>query len=173
MFEILLSGFLDTLFSLLWWSWAHPDLAGLALSGTAFVMIVWLCVPPELVCYSQRDWRMAQRASGRLAVLLYCRQHDIDLALGRKIGQTLLEFFLKMAGIPNPCDFSWDGGFAASRAYPLGRSRQEYINLCLALRFWPWKRTQTLQRILDKNNGYFPGSWQAISLAARNNRLPS
>ncbi|MBP6929742.1 MAG: hypothetical protein KBB77_02290 [Candidatus Moranbacteria bacterium] len=183
MFEILLSGFLDTLFSLLWWSWAHPDLAGLALSGTALFLIGWLHVPPVLEYYWQRGQvtvrpinvrnEIARHVSGRVAVISFCRQHGIRLALRQRIGRTFLEFFLKVFGIPDPRDFSWDGGFAAIQVYPLGHSRREYINLCLARRIWPWKRAKTLQRILDEHGGYLPGLEQATFLASLGNRIRS
>ena len=183
MFETLLSGLLDGLFNLLQWSWRHPDLAGLALSGTAFFLIGWLHVPPVLVYYWQNSKmtvqpfnvrnEIAQHIFGRVAVISFCRQHDIRLALRQRIGRTLLEFFLKVFGIPDPCDFSWDGSFAAMQVYPLGYSRREYISLCLARRIWPWKRAVTLQRILDEHGGYLPGLKQATSLAAFSHRLNS
>lgn len=183
MFETLLSGFLDVLFGLLRWSWAHPDLAGLALSGTALFLIGWLHVPPVLEYYWQQGQitvrpvnvrnEIPRHIYGRLTVVSFCRKHGIRLALRQRIGRTLLEFFLKMVGIPDPCDFSWDGGFCAIQVYPLGHSRREYVNLCITRRLWPWKSAKMLQRILDEHGGYLPGLEQATFLVALSNRLHS
>lgn len=183
MFETLLSGFLDTLLGLFWWSWAHPAIAGLVLSGMVFFVIGWLHVPPVLEYYYQRDRitirpvnirnEIPQHVSGRLAVLWFCSQHGISLDIGHRIGQSLLEFSLKLTCIPDPDAFSWDGGFAAIQVYPLGRSRFEYVRLCLSHRMWPWKRAKTLQRILDEHGGYLPGLEQATILVSLINRIHS
>lgn len=183
MFQSIIGSFVQAILDLLFWGWAHPVAASLTLSGMATTVLVWLHIPHRLTHYakngrmtvSQFDIRneLPRYVNGRIAVLRFCGQHQISLALGRKIRRTFLEFFLKVVGIPNPCDFSWDGGFAAIEVYPLGHSRLEYVKLCFTARVWPWKRAETLQRILKENDGYFPGFQEATFLAALTNRLYS
>ncbi len=181
MFQTVVNDTLQTLSPLLHWSWAHPTAAGLALATIAIFVLVWLHVPRRLEYYWQGGQitvrpfnvrnELPQYVRGRIAVLRFAREHTISLALGRRIGQTLVEFLLKLLWIPNPRRFSWDGGFAAIQVYPLGHSRREYVRLCMTRGIWPWKRTETLQRILDANNGYLPGLQQATAIAALVNRL--
>lgn len=165
------------------WCFAHPAIAGLLLSGFASIIIVWLHIPWQLEYYSQGGQitvrpfnarnEIPRHVYGRIRVLRFAKEYKINLTLGRRIGRTLLEFLLKVLGIPNPCSFRWETCMFAMWVYPLGYSRREYLGLCLKHRMWPWKRTKTLQRILDKNGGSLPGLQEATFLTSLVNRLYS
>ncbi len=183
MFQTILNDFSGAVLTLLERSWNHPEVASLTISGIALVLLVWLHVPKRLEYYWQNGKvtihpfnvrnEIPQYVRGRITVWRFCRQHRISLAFYRRIRLAFMEFFLKVVGVPDPCDFSWDGGFAAIQVYPLGYSRREYFSLCVAHRMWPWKRAKTLQRILDQNGGYLPGLQEATSLVSLVNRLYS
>lgn len=171
----------ETPLNLLYWSWNHLEIAGLILSGVALLFIVWLHVPKELTYYWQHGQIMIHpfnvrneipaSVRGRIAVLRFSWEHGIRLAFGKSIGLSLLEFFLKLLWIPDPRHFAWEHWFGAMLMYPLGRSRREYVTLCMTQQMWPWKRTKTLQRILDENQGRLPKLGQSTFLAALINRL--
>lgn len=156
-------------------------MAGLMLTSVATTLLVWFHIPKRLEYCWQGDKvtirplnvrnEIPQHVRGRITVWRFCRQHRISLAIYRRIRLAFLEFFLKVVGVPDPCDFSWDGGFAAIQVYPLGYSRREYFSLCVKRRIWPWKRAKTLQLILDQNGGYLPGLQEATFLVSLVNRL--
>lgn len=181
MFQSIFDRFLQAVSNLLLFSWAHPVAAGLMLSSTAFLLLIWLHVPKRLEYYWQNGQvtinpfnvrnELSQCVRGRIAVLRFCRRYGIELALCRRIGLAFLEFFLKVVQIPNPRKFSWEHWFAATEMYPLGRSRREYVVLCIKHRVWPWKRTQTLHRILDQNDGQLPVFKQSMFWISLVNRL--
>lgn len=183
MFQSVLGNVLEAVSALLFWSWSNPTFAGLALSAFAISVIVWLHVPHQLVYY-WKDGQITvqpfnirneipQSVSGRRHVLRFARKHGISLALGRRTTRTLIEFCLKVIGIPDPLQFSWDGSFAAIQVYPLGHCRREYLRLCRHLRMWPWKRAATLHTILDANDGYLPGLQLETALVSLVNRVHS
>ncbi len=180
MFETLLSGLLNGLFNLFQWSWRHPDLAGLVLSGTAFFLLVWLHVPKRLEYYWQNGKvtvqpfnvrnEIPQYVRGRIAVLQFCRKHKLKLDIGRRIRRNIAEFLLSLIGIPHPRVFAWEGSYFAMMFYPLGRTRREFVRLCIRLRICPWQR-QRIEQVLDANKGRWPGIEAETFLAAFSNRL--
>lgn len=173
----------ETFLNVLRWSWNHPDIAGTILSGAAFLLIIWLHIPSNLVYYWQSGQittspfnvrnEIPQYIHGRINVLRFSQNHEICLALGQRVGLTLLEFFLKVIRIPDPQVFAWEHWFGGMMMYPLGHSRREYLRLCIDRRMWPWKRADTLQRILDKNKGCLRELQEATVLSALTKRLRS
>lgn len=174
---------LEAVSAVLFWSWSHPTIAGLSLSGFASIIIVWLHIPWQLEYYWQNGQitvrpfnvrnEIPRHMHGRIHVLRFAREHKINLTLGRRIGRTLLEFLLKVLGIPNPCSFRWKTCMFAMWVYPLGYSRREYVSLCIKRRMWPWKRAATLQGILDANDGCLPDLQSETALTSLINRMYS
>lgn len=149
------------------WCWQNPQMAGFGLATLASLFLIWLHVPTSLRYYFQDNGitihpvnvrnEIPGDISGRIAVLLFCRKHIQQLWIGRRVRESLVEFFLTVMFLPNPRLCAWDGAFAAIMVYPLGRSRFEYLGICRKRRMWPWKQVSTLKGILDANNGYLPG----------------
>lgn len=117
---------------------------------------------PSLYFYYQMNGRVVpfftyggnlieQRVRGRIKVFFFCRRHGFKLHLLRSLLLEIVEFILKLALLPDPYKYVWEG-IGCIRYFPLSETRRHWLIGCILVGQWPWLSGRQIDTIMAQNN---------------------